>query len=334
MFKAVLISLIVLLMALAWILGPRTDLTWRHVDIILPDDLDAYLEQQESTFTSMRDALRKTIIWAHDTPNITPYSIVYLHGFSASHKELYPLPQQLAASLSANLYLARLKGHGLDGEAMAQASLGAWLHDTSEAFAIGRRIGERVIIMANSTGATLASIYAAYTQPEDVQALILLAPNFAAKDPRARMLTWPWAYYFVPWIVGTQYHFVPQNEAHERYWTNTFPSTALLPVGAAVKIAHQAPLESINIPTLVFYHPQDRVVDSQSIEAAFTRFGGIPKGLLAVSDTQDRSYHVLAGDALSPAGTANIKAQIEVFLHTLSGSANPTLDQAIPATFP
>jgi hypothetical protein len=64
-------------------------------------------------------------------------------------------------SLGANLYFARLKGHGRSGDAMLEGSVQGWIDDFAEAVAIGRRLGERVVIMATSTGASLATSAAA-----------------------------------------------------------------------------------------------------------------------------------------------------------------------------
>lgn len=44
----------------------------------------------------------------------TKYAFVYLHGFSASEKEGHPVHRNIAKHFNANLYLARLQGHGLD----------------------------------------------------------------------------------------------------------------------------------------------------------------------------------------------------------------------------
>ena len=50
----------------------------------------------------------------HDSiPKKTPYSILYLHGFSASTEEGNPVHINIANALGANIYLPRLFGHGL-----------------------------------------------------------------------------------------------------------------------------------------------------------------------------------------------------------------------------
>ncbi|WP_425917183.1 hypothetical protein [Pseudomonas sp. GWSMS-1] len=54
-----------------------------------------------------------------------------------------------------------------------------------------------------------------------------------------------------------------------------------------------------------------------AIEAAFARFGSAHKQLIALTDTQDPSHHVLAGDILSPNDTPRVQAAILAFLASL-----------------
>ena len=56
--------------------------------------------------------------------------------------------------------MMRLAGHGRSGAAMAEPLAGDWIEDMAEAMAIGRRLGDRVVVIATSTGGTLAAIAA------------------------------------------------------------------------------------------------------------------------------------------------------------------------------
>ncbi|MER9564784.1 hypothetical protein NKI85_22425 [Mesorhizobium sp. M0571] len=98
----------------------------------------------------IRDGLDKEIIWADPMIHAkTPLAIVYIHGFSASKGEVRPLPDEVADQLDANLFYTRLTGHGQDGAAIAQGSVNAWINDYEEALAIGRAIGDKVIVIAH-----------------------------------------------------------------------------------------------------------------------------------------------------------------------------------------
>nr|WP_245497472.1 MULTISPECIES: hypothetical protein [unclassified Mesorhizobium] len=96
----------------------------------------------------IRDGLEKEIIWANPMIHArTPLSIVYVHGFSASKGEVRPLPDEVADQLDTNLFYTRLTGHGQGGAAMADGSVNAWINDYAEALAIGRAIGDKVIVI-------------------------------------------------------------------------------------------------------------------------------------------------------------------------------------------
>ena len=83
------------------------------VDLVLPDisietSVDQYLEMQESNVAGVQPWARKEVIWANKKEEKTKFSIIFLHGFSASKLELAPFPNAIAQRLNANIYNARL----------------------------------------------------------------------------------------------------------------------------------------------------------------------------------------------------------------------------------
>lgn len=176
---------LVAILALAFVLGPRVpvDTTIRFDPSAIGDDPQAYVARTEAAISGIRDGLEKEIIWANPMVHArTRLSIVYIHGFSASKGELRPLPDEVADQLDANLFFTRLTGHGQDGAAMTQGSLNAWINDYEEALAIGRAIGDKVIVISTSTGGSLAAWAA--TQPgasDGVAAIAFISPNFGVK---------------------------------------------------------------------------------------------------------------------------------------------------------
>jgi esterase/lipase len=110
--------------------------------------------------SNIRISSTKRIAWAGEAGVKTPLGVIHIHGFSASAEEMRPVPDKVAANLGANLFFTRLAGHGFFDEAMAHASAGNWNEDMDESMAIGRRLGDRVMILSTSTGGTLAAIAA------------------------------------------------------------------------------------------------------------------------------------------------------------------------------
>ena len=119
----------------------------------LPDDISEFLAQRELQFSDIRPEAAKRIVWAGAPGQKTPLAVIYVHGFSASAEEIRPVPDEVAKALGANLFYTRLAGHGRSGDAMAEPLAGDWIEDMAEAMAIGRRLGDRVVVIATSTGA-------------------------------------------------------------------------------------------------------------------------------------------------------------------------------------
>jgi pimeloyl-ACP methyl ester carboxylesterase len=143
-------------------------------------------------FIGIRDGCEKKIVWHDDKRQQRNLAIVYIHGFSASRMETWPLCDHLAVAMGANLFYTRLTGHGQDGYAMATATVKDWQNDGMEAVAIGRRLGRKIILMGTSTGGTLATWLAAQPSVAPlIHRLILLSPNFFPKNPMAAAVLWP-----------------------------------------------------------------------------------------------------------------------------------------------
>ena len=109
------------LLALVWLFAPRepADLTINHDQIRVGSDVDAYLAAREQQFDDIVVGVQKQVIWAKEPGIRTPLSIVYIHGFTATSKEIRPVPDRVAKALGANLYLARFTGHGRSADALA-----------------------------------------------------------------------------------------------------------------------------------------------------------------------------------------------------------------------
>ena len=312
------LGVLVVALALAAVLGPRVDVSvgGGDMDLGVPAiaDLDTYLANAEAAVPDLTPGAEKTIRWAGGPGQRTAVALVYLHGFSSSRQESAPLMDQVASALGANLYYARLRGHGRTGEALAAASVADWQRDAWEALAIGRQLGEQVVLVGASNGGTLATWLATRPGAADLAALILLSPNFGPRDPMSEILLWPWAHVLVRWVVGPEYQWTPQNPEHARYWTWRYPSEALLAMMGVVKLARISAVERIQAPVLVLYAPDDQVVSAAKIERFFPRFGAADTRLLPLENTSDRQHHALAGDILAPADTARVRELILAFL--------------------
>ena len=299
----ILLSLIVLGLVI-WFLVPRepvdTEITFDPAS--LPEDLSAYLAESEARFDDITEGVEKRIIWAGSPGEQSDIALVYVHGFSATSEEIRPVPDRLAEELGANLYYTRLKGHGRGSLALAEPVAGDWLEDYAEAIAIGRRIGKEVIVIGTSTGGTIAAIGALSPElAEGVKGIIFVSPNFRLKSPTATILEWPLVRSWAALVAGAERSFAPQNEGHGKYWTTIYPTTALIPMAALVKYARNADYTGLRTPALFLFSDQDGVVNSETIRAVSTRWGG-PVSLepRKMGEGDDPFSHVIAGYILSP----------------------------------
>ncbi len=179
------------------------------------------------------------------------------------------------------------------------------MHDTLEGLAAARAVGEKVIVVSTSTGGTLLAAAALREDAmQNVAGVVFVSPNFALNSPAAVILTWPGVRWWGPIVAGAERSFDTQNEGHEKYWTNSYPTTALFPMAALVKHVDALDLARAQVPALFVISDQDKVVNPTKNREVADEWGG-PSELVVLSmgEEDDPYSHVIAGDILSPGQT-------------------------------
>jgi esterase/lipase len=297
-----IVLVLMLLLVAGFAAGPRVEVDHAGIEVQIPDDADRYIAESESRIAGLVPGTEKLIVRHPGAgQSKTALSIVYFHGFTASRQELSPVPQELARRLGANLFLTRLSGHGIPGDALGAVTVEDWMRDAVEAMQVGRALGERVLVIGTSTGGTLATWLAASDYAEDLQGVVLMSPNFGPSDPRADILTWPWGQQIAELVQGEYRSWKPVNEDHARYWTTRYPTRALVTMMSLVDLVRQQDLARVRAPVLVMYSPQDRLIDTQRIIDTANSLDPDLVTLVPVEDPDKPHLHVLAGDILSPA---------------------------------
>lgn len=322
MIRRLLIGLgaTVALVLLVYAAGPVYPLDTRDAPIDFPSEpvaLEQWLDTSEREFGDVVPGTEKRIRWAHADRRRTALAIIYLHGYTATRQEVDPLCDELAAALGANVFYTRLAGHGRNPNAMGEVTGADWLRDAREALAIGRAIGDRVIVVGTSTGGTLALWLAQRPEAVDIAAQVLISPNLGPRAASGELLAGPWGATLLQQLVGDEYRWTPHNAEQAKYWTWKYPSQALLPMMAIVRLVRDSSLEDIRIPTLVIYSPNDRVVNPEKILDAHARLGSPFKAIIPVERSGDPSNHVLAGRVLAPADTPRVREWILQFVQDL-----------------
>ena len=199
------------------------------------------------------------VVWADSNKREqTDYAIVYLHGFSASKAEGNPAYYYLANALKANIYLARLADHGIDTVAPMQYFTADRLWESAkEAYAIGRKLGKKVILVGTSTGGTVALQLAA-AFPE-VNSLVLMSPNIAINDPNAWLLNDHWGLQIARKVIGGDERKVTgKTKAYKKYWYTNYRLESVVELEEFVESSMTPTLfAQVKQPVLMLYYYKD-----------------------------------------------------------------------------
>lgn len=291
-----------------------------------PDLLDNYLIASEARIAGIRRDCEKKIIWYGSRRRQRDLAIVYLHGFSASRMETWPLCDRLAEGLEANLFYTRLTGHGRDGKAMATATVRDWQADALEALAVGRLLGRKIILVGTSTGGTLATWLAAQPSTAGLLfSLILISPNFLPKNPLAAAVLWPPALRLLDRFFGGWRSFSVQHPDQARFWTVRYPVKAIGTMMQLVRLSWQLDLESFAAPLLMMVNPWDRVINVSAALFRYRAFGSPYKKKVLFRGNRDPGRHVLAGEILSPETTEKALAIMRAFVASVRKQADHLL---------
>jgi pimeloyl-ACP methyl ester carboxylesterase len=286
------------------------------------EELEGWLAEREAA-AGVRPGLEKAVVWADSTRSRTNVALVYLPGLGASRAETAPLADSVAADLGANLFYMRPTGHALAEDPLGDVRARDWFDDAREALAIGSMLGERVVVIGSSNGGALA-VWAAIRHPDALDALVLLAPNFGPADPMAIFAAFPGGRLLARLIVGETYVWQPENRAQAAAWDTAYASSALVPMMRLSNWVDQPRrLREVRTPALVLYSTGDLVVSPAQIDRAVDALGSEPKRLEAIPDVESRSRHNLAGDAVSPGTTEDVRQRIRRFLVEDLGMERP-----------
>ena len=317
------ILLLVVALGLLFVAGPqvKTEGSLAKLDEVqVGEDVDAWLLEGERRFDDIEVGKAKRIVWNGEPGSQTEFSIVYLHGFSASSFETKPFPDSVAAALGANLFYTRIAGHGRTGEALGKSMAEEWLQDTVEGIRVAEAIGEKVIIIGTSTGATLAAWAAVQDElRSSVVAQIWISPNFAPADERSKMLLWPWGRTLLKIIQGDTYSWEPQNELHAAIGNQAYGSDVLLQVMGLVEMVRNLNFDQVETPVFMVYSPADTVIDQRVSEDVWETLGSAKKDSMVVLRALDQNNHVIVGEALGPDNIRPILERVLEFVRESEG---------------
>jgi esterase/lipase len=281
--------------------------------------LDTFVAAQEAAH-KLRPNNQARIVWANDSSKQkTEYAIVYLHGFSASQEEGNPVHRNVAKQFGCNLYLARLAEHGIDTtEQLLNLTADNYWESAKQALAIGKQLGNKVILMGTSTGGTQAlQLAAAY--PNDVAALVLYSPNIAVNDPNAWLLNNHWGLQIAKLVKGGNYNNPDDDRPiYKQYWNKPYRLEAIVALEEMLESTMtKSTFEKVKQPVLLLYYykdeeHQDNVVKVSAMKEMFQQLATdtLQKRAIALPNTGD---HVMASPIKSK-DVEGVERETRIFL--------------------
>ncbi|XLS28193.1 alpha/beta hydrolase [Flavobacteriaceae bacterium M23B6Z8] len=320
------IVVIGLILSVFYFSGP--EIIIESLDTKLPeltDDLVSLEKMVNEKEQSFKDQLKpgnaSRIVWADPVPSKTEYSFVYLHGWSASSEEGAPLHEETAHRYQANLYLPRLHCHGLKGsDSMQNLTAKNLMASAREAIAVASKLGSKVIVIATSTGASIAMYLAGYNPC--IAALILYSPNIEIYASAAKLLGGPWGLQLARMLNGDYYEF-EASETRKKFWTNRYRVEALPQLQALLNYTMvQETFKKVTQPVFMGYYyknekEQDKVVSVAAMLRMFEQLG-TPQSLKRKKAFPNAGHHVLSSHIISK-DLNSVKCETFIFLESKLG---------------
>ena len=269
-------------------------------------ELENKINTDENNVPHIKPECHARIVWNDSTHKVkTKYALLYLHGFSASRYEGQPVDEDIAKTLHANIYEARLIEHGIDNgdTTMIHFTAEKYYQSAEAALNIAEQIGDSVIVIGTSGGGTM-SLFLASRHPE-IKSLVLYSPAIRIFRKDAALLPEPWGLQIARAVTGKNYnswHFKNPEEA--KYWVNPYDLEAAVQFGTFLKYTMiPQTFKKVKCPIFVGYYyqdeqHQDNTVLVAAIKEMFQQLG-TPENLKRAIDFPKSNAHVLACELVS-----------------------------------
>jgi pimeloyl-ACP methyl ester carboxylesterase len=300
----------------------------RELPVIAADvsEIADYVKEQEAAYNIKADN-ESRIWWADSVGQRTEYVLLYLHGFSASYYEGFPVNYDLSARFGMNAYVPRLAAHGLvSEEPLLEMTPESLYRSAREALAIARVLGEKVIVMGTSSGGMLSLMLAA-DFPELVDALILYSPNIRIKDKAAPLLSGPWGLQIARLAFGGKYRETADDKDGKicRYWNCRYRLEAAVYLQQLVDAGmNEEAFAKVTQPVFLGYYYKDEAHQDQTVEvaAALRMFDELstPDSLKVKRAFPEAGAHVIASE-LTSASVQEVESATFEFVEKILGVA-------------
>ncbi len=297
--------ILLLLLIVVYLLGPKPPKP--ELNKNLPSisaslvNIERYISKNDEGLTLKPDNGSR-IFWASDSIHErTGYSILYLHGFSASWYEGFPTHEKIARHFGFNLYIPRLASHGIETEdPLIDMTPDRLWESAKNALMVARSIGKKVIVMGTSTGGTLALKLAA-DFPEYVDGLILYSPNIEINNNAAFILSKPWGLQIGRKVNGGKYRVTNEgaDPKETQYWDCKYRMEATVYLQQLIEATmKKETYKNVTAPVFLGYYykdenNQDKTVKVGAMLKMFEQLGTPPDRKVKVA-FPEAGDHVIA----------------------------------------
>ena len=165
-----------------------------------------------------------------------------------------------------------------------------------------KELGDRILLVATSTGGTLALDYVARYPDEAVVGLVLYSPNVAIASASARLVNGPWGLEMLRSVNGGDIRVLTGLPAECTYiWTDRYRIEGIVAVEELLERTMTAQtFSAVTLPTMVAYYyrdeeHQDDIVSVEAIREMVKQLG-TPEHQLREHALAEVSGHVITSD--------------------------------------
>ena len=269
-------------------------------------NLESHVKQNDAGLRIKSDN-ESRIIWANDSmKDRTNFCLLYLHGFSASWYEGFPVNVEFAKHFGINAYFPRLASHGLITEdPLIDMTVDNLYSSAKDALMVARSLGKKVIIMSTSTGGTLA-LKLASDFPEYVDGLILYSPNIRINNNSVFLLSKPWGLQIGRKIFGGNYRIVNNDfeSKYCQYWYCKYRMEGIVYLQQLIdETMKNETYKNVSAPVFLGYYykdeeHQDNIVKVSAMLNMFDQLGTLPSKKVKMA-FPEAGNHVIACELTS-----------------------------------
>ncbi len=267
-------------------------------------NIEEAIKTSENQVENLKPNNEAKIIWSQEYKDKqSPIAFVYLHGFGASSREGEPIMSMLSKKYGANVYMSRLKEHGLSrADNYKKLTPENYIASAKEALEIGKIIGEKIILVSTSTGGTLSLKLA--SEDLSIAGLVMYSPFIGLKNPAFKAIVTSEGKAGFIKMNGGEIMKQERPEEESKYWSTSYHIDgyeALIKM--LLSTATQETFTKVKAPTFVGYfykneEEQDQVVSVLALLKMYDQLGTPNNKKIKVA-FPEAGNHVIACDLRS-----------------------------------